>query len=107
MKQLILPLVLASSIATCALLGATPAAPLNGVERGTLTAQTDDSLLSLRAGAPEETADLGGSERENLAQAQAADPGLLDQRGGLYLTREEWMIIAIVLATVLFLVLIT
>ena len=98
MKHILLPCV-ATSLAGLAWYDAAPRAAsacLSAGERVAIEATADDALLELRAGAPFAPLDVGASERAVLREAQAAEPGLLELRGG-DLTHDEWTILGVAL----------
>ena len=100
--QFMLP-VIATSIASLALVA--PPSTVTPLERSALQSQADDSLLSMRAGAPALSLQLSSDERATLQSVQAQDPALLELRGG-YLTHDEWVLIGVVALAVIVLAII-
>lgn len=82
------------------------ASPLSAQERIALTANCDNSLLNLRAGAALDVTRLSAGEHTVLAQAQQAAPDLASMRAG-DMSDHDWLVVGVVVLAVLLVVAIT
>jgi hypothetical protein len=109
MKRLLLASVMLVPTATLGVAspdGNLAAARLNAQERCVLSANSDDSLLNLRAGAAQDSANLSGVDRELLARAQDNAPDLAALRGGeaVVVSDHDLIIIGVVLLALILIV---